>query len=97
MHKTANVLDALPKSAPPAVKHAVRKTCNGEDKERAAKAVAAFARQCAAKYPKVIKRITDAGGELPVFFGFPAQHGSTCGPRTRSSRPGDRPARTLGA
>jgi transposase-like protein len=74
VHKTANVLDALPKSAQPAAKRAVQEVYNAEDKEQAAKAVAAFARQYGAKYPKVVKRITDDEEELLAFFDFPAEH-----------------------
>ncbi|WP_327360999.1 IS256 family transposase [Streptomyces sp. NBC_01296] len=74
VHKTANVLDALPKSAQPAAKRAIQEIYNAEDKERAAKAVAAFAKQYAAKYPKVVKRITDDEEELLAFFDFPAEH-----------------------
>ncbi|MET9921568.1 IS256 family transposase [Streptomyces sp. NPDC006435] len=74
VHKTANVLDALPKSAQPAAKRAIQEIYNAEDKERAAKAVAAFAKQYGAKYPKVVKRITDDEEELLAFFDFPAEH-----------------------
>ncbi|GAA3797372.1 IS256 family transposase [Streptomyces coacervatus] len=74
VHKTANVLDALPKSAQPAAKRAIQEIYNAEDKEHAAKAVAAFAKQYGAKYPKVVKRITDDEDELLAFFDFPAEH-----------------------
>ncbi|MFI5868067.1 IS256 family transposase [Streptomyces sp. NPDC051546] len=74
VHKTANVLDALPKSAQPAAKRAIQEIYNAEDEEHAAKAVAAFAKQYGAKYPKVVKRITDDEEELLAFFDFPAEH-----------------------
>lgn len=74
VHKTANVLDALPKSAQPAAKRAIQEIYNAEDTERAAKAIAAFAKQYGAKYPKVVKRITDDEEELLAFFDFPAEH-----------------------
>ncbi|MFF4509455.1 IS256 family transposase [Streptomyces sp. NPDC001401] len=74
VHKTANVLDALPKSAQPAAKRAIQEIYNAEDKEHAAKAVAAFAKQYGAKYPKVVNRITDDEDELLAFFDFPAEH-----------------------
>ncbi|MFI6645352.1 IS256 family transposase [Streptomyces sp. NPDC050504] len=74
VHKTANVLDALPKSAQPAAKRVIQEIYNAEDKERAAKAVAAFAKQYGAKYPKVVKRITDDEEELRAFFDSPAEH-----------------------
>ncbi|MEU2509676.1 IS256 family transposase [Streptomyces sp. NPDC007863] len=74
VHKTANVLDALPKSAQPAAKRAIQEIYNAEDKEHAAKAIAAFAKQYGAKYPKVVKRLTDDEEELLAFFDFPAEH-----------------------
>jgi transposase-like protein len=74
VHKTANCLDALPKSAQPAAKRAIQEICNAEDKEHAARAVAAFAKQYGAKYPKVAKRITDDEDELLAFFDYPAEH-----------------------
>ncbi|MFH0179155.1 transposase [Streptomyces cacaoi] len=75
-HKTANVLDALAKSGQPAAKRAIQALYRAEDKEHAAKAIAAFAKQYGAKYPKVVKRLTDDEGELLAFFDFPAEHWS---------------------
>lgn len=74
VHKTANVLDALPKSAQPAAKRALQEIYNAEDKEHAAHAVRTFERAYQAKYPRVVKRITDDADELPAFFDFPAEH-----------------------
>ncbi|MFG3026508.1 IS256 family transposase [Streptomyces sp. NPDC048254] len=74
VHKTANALDALPKSAQPAAKRAIQEIYNAEDKDHAVKAVATFAKQYGAKYPKVVKRITDDEAELLAFFDFPAEH-----------------------
>jgi transposase-like protein len=74
VHKTANVLDALPKSAQPAAKRAIQEICNAEDKEHAARAVRDFERAYGAKYPKAVKRITDDEDELPAFFDYPAEH-----------------------
>jgi putative transposase len=74
VHKTANVLDALPKSAQPAAKRAVQEIYNAEDKEHAHAAIKAFAKQYGAKYPKVVKRLTDDEEELLAFFDFPAEH-----------------------
>jgi putative transposase len=74
VHKTANALDALPKSAQPAAKRAIQEIYNAEDKEHAARAVRDFERAYGAKYPKVVKRITDDEDELLAFFDFPAEH-----------------------
>lgn len=74
VHKTANVLDALPKSAQPAAKRAIQEIYNAEDKAHAGRAVRDFERAYGAKYPKVVKRITDDEDELLAFFDFPAEH-----------------------
>jgi hypothetical protein len=62
VHKTANVLDSLPKSAQPAAKRAIQDIYNAENKEQARKAVAIFAKQYNAKYPKAVKKIVDEWG-----------------------------------
>ncbi|WP_406460239.1 IS256 family transposase [Streptomyces sp. NBC_00111] len=74
VHKPANVLDALPKSAQPAAKRAVQEIYDAEDKDHAVKAVRDFARAYGAKYPKVVKRITGDEDEMLAFFDFPAEH-----------------------
>jgi transposase-like protein len=74
VHKSANVLDTLPKSAQPAAKKAIRDIYNAEDREHAARAVAAFAKQYGAKFPKAVKKITDDVDELLAFYDFPAEH-----------------------
>ncbi|MER6162950.1 IS256 family transposase [Streptomyces sp. NPDC001868] len=74
VHKTANCLDSLPKSAQPAAKKAIQDIYNAEDKEHAAAAVKAFARQYGAKFPKAVKKIVDDEDELLAFYDFPAEH-----------------------
>jgi putative transposase len=74
VHKTADILDALPKSAQPAAKRAVQDIYNAEDKDHARAAVQAFAGQYGAKYPKVVRRLVDDEEELLAFFDFPAEH-----------------------
>lgn len=74
VHKTANCLDSLPKSAQPAAKKAIQAIYNAEDREHAAAAVKAFARQYGAKFPKSVKKITDDEAELLAFYDFPAEH-----------------------
>ncbi|MEU2133964.1 IS256 family transposase [Streptomyces sp. NPDC018352] len=74
VHKTANCLDSLPKSAQPAAKKAVQEIYNAEDREHAAKAIAVFAGQYGAKFPKAVKKITDDEDELLAFYDFPAEH-----------------------
>jgi putative transposase len=74
VHKTASVLDSLPKSAQPAAKSAIADIYDAEDKERAAAAIRAFDRQYAAKFPKAVKKIVDDEDVLLAFYDFPAEH-----------------------
>ncbi|MEU0119750.1 IS256 family transposase [Streptomyces bobili] len=74
VHKTANVLDSLPKSAQPAAKKAIQDIYNAEDRDHAARAVEAFAKQYSPKFPKAVKKITDDEDELLAFYEFPAEH-----------------------
>ncbi|WP_395292977.1 IS256 family transposase [Kitasatospora hibisci] len=74
VHKTANVLDAMPKSAQPAAKKALQDIYNAEDREHAEQAIKAFAKLYGAKFPKAVKKITDDQAELLAFYEFPAEH-----------------------
>ncbi len=48
------MVDALPKSAQPAAKAALAEIWSAEDKNRAEAALAAFAKQYSAKFPKAV-------------------------------------------
>lgn len=74
VHKTANCLDSLPKSAQPAAKKAIQGIYNAEDREHAAAAVKGFAKRYGAKFPKADKKIVDDEDELLAFYDFPAEH-----------------------
>lgn len=74
MHKTANVLDALPKSAQPAAKNAIADIYNAEDKDQARTAVKAFAKQYGAKFPKSVAKVVDDEDVLLAFYDYPAEH-----------------------
>ncbi|GGX56502.1 hypothetical protein GCM10010341_91280 [Streptomyces noursei] len=74
VHKTANVLDAMPKSAQPAAKKAIQDICNAEDRDHAERAIKTFARLYGAKFPKAVKKIIDDQDVLLAFFGYPAEH-----------------------
>jgi transposase-like protein len=74
VHKTANCLDSLPKSAQPAAKKAIQDIYNAEDKEHAAKAVASFAKQYGTKFPRAVKKIVDDEDKLLAFYDFPPEH-----------------------
>lgn len=74
VHKTANVLDAMPKSAQPGAKKAIQDIYNAEDRDHAVQAIKTFAQLYAAKFPKAVKKITEDEAELLAFFDFPAEH-----------------------
>ncbi|WP_331755389.1 IS256 family transposase (plasmid) [Streptomyces sp. NBC_00846] len=74
VHKTANVLDAMPKSAQPAAKKAIQDIYNAEDREHAERAIQTFAKLYGAKFPKAVKKITDDQDVLLEFFDYPAEH-----------------------
>jgi transposase-like protein len=71
VHKTANVLNALPKSAQPGARKALQDIYNAEDRQHAAKAVAAFEKTYGAKWPKATRKITDDVDEFAGVLRFP--------------------------
>ncbi len=74
VHKVANILDCLPKSAQPAARKALAQIRDAEDREHAEKAITGFAAAYGAKYPKAVAKITDDKEQLLAFFSFPAEH-----------------------
>jgi transposase-like protein len=73
-HKTANVIDSLPKSAQPAAKKALQDIYNVEDREHAEKAIKVFAKLYGAKFPKAVAKVTDDQDVLLAFYEYPAEH-----------------------
>jgi putative transposase len=74
VHKVANTLDCLPKSAQPAARKALAQIRDAEDRGHAEKAIAEFAAAYGAKYPKAVAKITDDQEQLLAFYSFPAEH-----------------------
>jgi transposase-like protein len=74
VHKVANVLDALPKSAQPTAKKMLAEIRDAEDRDHAVVAAAAFANHFGAKFPKAVAKITDDLDVLLTFYDFPAEH-----------------------
>jgi len=74
VHKVANTLDCLPKSAQPAARKALAQIRDAEDREHAETAVKDFAAAYGAKYPKAVTKITEDKDKLLAFFEFPAEH-----------------------
>jgi len=73
-HKTANVLDALPKSAQPTAKKMLAEIRDAEDRDHALAAATAFADEFGSKWPKAVAKITDDLDQLLAFYDFPAEH-----------------------
>src|SRR4030095_4083711 len=74
VHKTANVLAALPKSAHPGAKAALAEIWGAEDKRHAYAAAKGFADLYGAKFRKASGKITDDLDVLLAFYDFPAEH-----------------------
>jgi transposase-like protein len=74
VHKVANTLDCLPKSAQPAARKALAQIRDAEDRGYAEKAIAEFAASYGAKYPKAVAKITGDQEQLLAFYSFPAEH-----------------------
>ncbi|MGH2627484.1 MAG: IS256 family transposase, partial [Anaerolineales bacterium] len=74
VHVTANVLNALPKSAQPAARKALAEIRDAQDRAHAEAAVGAFADEFGAKWPKAVAKITDNTDALLAFYDFPAEH-----------------------
>jgi putative transposase len=74
VHKTSNVLDAMPKSVHKRAKKAIREITEAEDKAHAERAIEAFASEFSAKWPKAVAKIVDDKAALLRFYDFPAEH-----------------------
>jgi transposase-like protein len=74
VHKMANVMNALPKSAQPAARAALCEVRDAEDREHAEKAIARFKKDYEAKWPKAVDKVTKDTDALLAFFDFPAEH-----------------------
>ncbi|MCA1730754.1 MAG: IS256 family transposase, partial [Actinobacteria bacterium] len=74
VHKTANVLDALPKSVHRRAKKAIKEITEAENKAEAKKAIEEFEGDFGTKWPKAVKKITDDEEALLAFYDYPAEH-----------------------
>jgi transposase-like protein len=74
VHKMANVMNALPKSAQPAARAALAEVRDAEDREHATKAIERFKKDYEAKWPKAVEKVTKDAEQLLAFFDFPAEH-----------------------
>ncbi len=77
VHKTANVLDKLPKSSQPKAKDMIRDIYMASSRKQAEEALERFLREFSIKYPKAVKSLTDHKEDLLSFYGFPAEQWSS--------------------
>ncbi len=74
VHKTANVLDKLPKSVQPYAKKLVHEMYLASTKEKAQAAYRRFLSEFEAKYPKATECLRKDEDVLFTFYDFPAEH-----------------------
>jgi transposase-like protein len=74
VHKTANVLDKLPRSVQPTAKQDLREIWQAPDRATAEAAITAFAGKYGAKYEKAVTCLTKDREALLCFYDFPAEH-----------------------
>lgn len=76
VHKTANVLNKLPKKSHTAAKKMLHEIWMASTRKNAEAALKAFADTYGAKYPKAVECLEKDRDELLAFYGFPAEHWS---------------------
>jgi transposase-like protein len=74
VHKTANVLDKLPKGVQPKAKRMLHEIYLAESKAAAGKAFDLFVATYQAKFPKATECLAKDRQELLTFYDFPAEH-----------------------
>ena len=74
VHKTANVLNKLPKSQQSKAKRALQEIWMAETKKHALAAFDAFVETWAVKYDKAVESLTKDRDALLAFYDFPAEH-----------------------
>ena len=74
VHKTANILNELPKSKQGKAKAALQEIWMAESRKAAEKALEAFVRNYQAKYPKAVAKLEKDRTELLAFYDYPAEH-----------------------
>jgi len=74
VHKTANVLDKLPKSVQPTAKADLREVWMAPDRATAEAAITTFVEKYGAKYEKAATCLLKDHNALLTFYDFPAEH-----------------------
>ena len=74
VHKTANILNAVPKSVQPKMKQSLHDIWQADTQENAEKAFELFEKTYEPKYPKAVRCLQKDREALMTFYDFPAQH-----------------------
>jgi len=74
VHKTANILNELPKRLQGTAKAALQAIWMADTREAAEQAWKVFVRDYQAKYPKAVEKLEKDRDALLTFFDFPAEH-----------------------
>jgi putative transposase len=74
VHKTANVLDTLPKRLQPRAKTLLHEMAEAPSRADASRARQRFAEEFDAKYPKSVLKLEKDWEALTAFYAFPAEH-----------------------
>jgi putative transposase len=74
VHKTANILEKLPKTVQPKVKDALHNICQAETREDAYKAFDNCIERFSPKYPKAMDCLAKDKDSLLVFYDYPAEN-----------------------
>ncbi|MDI6788835.1 MAG: IS256 family transposase [Planctomycetota bacterium] len=74
VHKTANILDKLPKKIQPSAKELIHQMYMAPTKAEAFKAYDEFMKCYQAKYPKACECLAKDKDELFTFYNYPAEH-----------------------
>ena len=74
VHKTANVLDCLPKRLQPKAKELLHEIVEAPTRSDARKALEVFREEFGAKYPKALEKLDRDWKPLTAFYDFPAEH-----------------------
>jgi putative transposase len=74
VHKTANVLDALPKRLQPRAKSLLHEMAEAPTRADARNALERFRAEFDAKYPKAVAKLDKDWEQLTAVYSFPAEH-----------------------
>ena len=74
VHKTANILNKLPKTLQPGAKRKLHEIWMAPEKEEAERAFDSFVNSYSAKYPKAVHCLEKDRNALLAFYDFPAEH-----------------------